>query len=152
MTARMAVGLAALLLGGLSVGPAFGDDPPPKPPELAVLEKFIGTWDTKATIKVAEWTPKEVRTTGTITNEWVLGGRFVQGKGSDSLKLHFVTHWTYDAQRKAYRTWFFDSNGQALEWGGKWDEKAKAFVVKNDMGNGITGTLTARVVDKDTIA
>jgi hypothetical protein len=144
------------LLIGMHAGPAFCDEgkdqPPPKPPELKVLEELAGTWDTKATIKVSEWTPKEVRTTGTITTQWVLGGRFLQGTGSDSSKNEFIGTWTYDPQRKAYRFWFFDSAGTAMEWSGSWDDDAKELSLKQDMGNGITSTLTTRVVDKNTIA
>src|SRR5436309_3305946 len=38
---------------------------PPKPPELKVLEKFVGTWDSETVAKPAEWTPKGVKTKGT---------------------------------------------------------------------------------------
>lgn len=150
----LAVGLliGARAVSALGVETKAKSSAPAKPPELKILERFAGTWDTKTTNKVAEWTPKEERTTGTTTNKWVLGGRFMQCQGKDSLGVEFIGKWTYDTQKKAYRTWFFNSAGTALEWSGTWDEDAKAFVVTNDLSNGITGTLTMHVVDKDTVA
>lgn len=59
---------------------------PPKPPELKVLERLIGTWDATAVFKVAEWTPNEVRTTSKVTRQWVLNGRFIQ----DSLRCQMA--------------------------------------------------------------
>ena len=45
----------------------------PLSPELQVLERLIGTWDTVEVAKPAEWTPKEVRTTSTSTRTWGVG-------------------------------------------------------------------------------
>lgn len=42
---------------------------PPRPPELAVLERFVGTWDEEVTSKATEQNPKETKTTGVTTNE-----------------------------------------------------------------------------------
>src|SRR5207247_716009 len=89
------------------------EQPPPKPPELKVLERFAGTWNSTSHSKVAEWTPKETKTTGAATSAWILGGRFLQAKGTDSLPNEFIAQWTYDVHMKAYRMWYFDSLGAA---------------------------------------
>jgi Protein of unknown function (DUF1579) len=152
-----------LLLLGMAVHISLGADakakaeppvapvPPPPPPELKVLQRFVGSWDTAGTSKVAEWTPKEIRTTGRITVEWALGGRFVQAKGTDTLPTELTMLWGYDADRRAYRSWLFNSLGLAIEWAGDWDDRAQTFVVRNDAGNGLTGTLTVRFVADDRI-
>ncbi|HEY7117997.1 MAG TPA: DUF1579 family protein [Tepidisphaeraceae bacterium] len=124
---------------------------PPPPPELKVLQRFVGSWDTAGVSQVAEWTPREINTTGRVTMEWALGGRFVQGKGTDTLPSELTMLWGYDADRRAYRTWLFNSLGLAIEWTGDWDDRAQTFVVRNDVGNGLTGTLTTRFVGDDRI-
>lgn len=124
---------------------------PARPTELKALDIFLGTWDTQATVKVAEWTPKEVRTTSSIKLEWVLGERVIQGKGSDSLKEEFLVHWTYDVNLKAYRMWFFTSGGAVVDFVGQFVPGSKAFVMKKDLGNGIMDTFTIRATDADTI-
>ena len=124
---------------------------PPVPPETKILEKLVGTWETEATVKVAEWTPKEVKATGSIKCEWTLGGRFVQGKGIDSVTPEVQTHWTYDANKKAYRLWFFNSAGAVVEWAGDWKPESKSLVLKQSMDNGIIDTFTARFADANTI-
>jgi hypothetical protein len=148
---RILVILTILPIAVAWPGAVRADEGPAKHPELKALEPLVGTWGTEATIKVAEWSPQEVRTTGSVTCAWVLGGHFVQGKGTDSLKSTFLPHWTYDANQKAYRNWFFNSEGAALEWGGKWDPDSKTFVLKQDLGNGITDTLTVRLVGADAV-
>lgn len=147
---RMAY-LVALLLAGVAGPSSPADEAPARPPELKALGRFIGTWDTKATVKVAEWSPKEVRTTGSVKCEWVLGRRLIQGKGNESPKQQFLMQWTYDVNRKAYRTWFFNSAGTVAEWSGTWKPGPRTFVLTNDLGNGITDTLTARFVDDSTV-
>jgi hypothetical protein len=49
----------------------FGGEQPPKPPEIKVLEKFVGTWDCEMVMKPAGWTPKEVREKSVEVNEIV---------------------------------------------------------------------------------
>jgi hypothetical protein len=143
---------SALLTAVTCVAPSRADEPPPKPPELKVLDRYVGSWDTQMTIMPAEWTPKEVRVTGTAKCEWILDGRLLQGKGSDTSKADFLLQWTYDVERKEYRSWFFNSTGAVLTWGdGKWDPAAKSLVMKQSLGNGIANSMTARFVDADTI-
>jgi hypothetical protein len=71
--------------------------------------------------------------------------------GSSDLPSEFVSQWTYDAARKAYRAWYFDSAGTVGESSGTWDENAKALILTTELGNGITATNTTRFVDPDTV-
>jgi hypothetical protein len=126
------------------------ESPEAKPPELKILERLIGKWDWETVSKPAEWTPKEVRSKGTLTREWVLGSRFVQEKGGDADNPSQCM-FTYDAQKKAYRFWLFDSKGTTLELTGQWDDASKTFSWKGDVGNGITTSGPMRFLDDDTI-
>jgi hypothetical protein len=120
-------------------------------PESKVLSQWVGTWKTEVVSKPAEWTPKEVKTTGTITCKRVLGGKFVEESGSSLAPgtEHRVI-WGYEPRRKVYRNWFFDSQGNTLEATGTWDAKAKTMTWKSDPGPGLSGTATHRFLDADT--
>jgi hypothetical protein len=148
------VGVGVVLgLLTLGAGTSSGaDEVPARPPELKNLQPLIGTWETQTTVKVAEWSPKELRMTGSVRCTWVLDGRFVQVKGTDSLKQEFLGHWTYDVNNKSYRTWFFSSSGTAASWSGQWNPAAKSFIVTKDLGNGITDTLVMHLADARTVA
>ncbi len=145
--------LSLILTAGLVSLTSFHSESaaPPVPPETKVLEQFVGTWETESTAKVAEWTPKEVKATGSIKCAWALGGRFVQGKGTDSQSGEVQSHWTYDANKKTYRMWFFNSDGVVVQWIGQWKPESKSFLLKQYLGNGIMDTLTARMADANTI-
>ena len=127
-------------------------DAPAEPPELKILQHFVGTWTTELIQKRAEWTPKEVRVTGTDTTEWVLGGRFIQSKTrsadgkSENMRLA-----TYDAQKKEYRRWSFDSGGAFNEASGQWDEGSKSLKWEGRAGEEIPVVIKVRVVDRNTI-
>ncbi len=123
---------------------------PVKPPELKVLERFIGKWKFDMISKPAEWTPKERRLTGTSTNEWVLNGRYQRHKtkwdnGNESFEML-----TYDPRKKTYRTWYFDAGGNSNEMTGTWDEKSKTLTTKGDFGNGITAIAKMKFLDENT--
>lgn len=123
--------------------------PPAKPPELKVLERFIGKWKIETISKPAEWTPKEERFTGTSTNEWVLDGWFQHHKVKDDQGTEGIELLTFDPRMKTYRYWSFFSNGLIKEMTGEWDEKSKTFTTKADIGNGITVVGKMHFIDSD---
>ena len=150
------VSLAAGLLVSVTAALMFAEDkdakenqPPPKPPELKVLDRLVGTWNSETINKVAEWTPKELRTTGTLTREWVLGGRFLQEKGSGSDGLAVIAMFTYDVQKKAYRVWHFNADGSAFDGTYQWDEASQTFSSRSEAGDGKTSTVTLHIIEND---
>jgi phage terminase large subunit-like protein len=123
--------------------------PPPKPPELQVLDRTAGTWDFVLTAKKAEWTPNENKSTGTSVNEWVLDGRFMEHRTKFD-KSESVMMMTYDANKKAFRQWAYDSQGYANEATGQWDEKTQTLTFTGNLNENVTAVTTMRFVDKDT--
>src|SRR5205814_1105298 len=113
-------------------------DAPPKPPELRVLDKLVGEWTTQATVTVADTQPQNVKTTGTSSRKWALDGRFAEEslKSSDGGEARTIL--TFDANRKAYRLWCFNSTGTSVEMAGQWDEAKQTFSFKADLGNNQT--------------
>jgi hypothetical protein len=121
------------------------------PPELKVLDRYLGTWKTETVKKVAAWNPREMRTTGTVTNEWVLNGRFIQQRGKELNGAEHIQIRGYDPETKQFRHWHFHSQGSAIAATGSWDQDAMTMTWKTDLGNGIAGTNTVRFVGSDTI-
>ena len=119
-----------------------------KPNELKVLERLLGTWNSESVNRVAEWTPVEARAKGVLAREWVLGGRFLQEKGNHS-NGDSVVMFSFDDEKKLYRSWFFHSDGNTTETKGQWDEGTLTFTFVSDL-NGMKNTSTIKFIDKDT--
>jgi hypothetical protein len=147
---RFAQSTAVVICAGFvfTLSDEGGAQPPAKPAELKVLERFIGKWKFEMIAKPAEWTPKEMRTVGTTTNEWVLDGWFQHHKVKDD-QGERIDVMTYDPRKKTYRSWSFDSNGYANEMTGDWDEKSKTLTTQGDFGNGITAVAKMLFIDND---
>jgi hypothetical protein len=101
------------------------------------------------TNKPAEWNPKESRVTGTTTNEWVLDGWFQQHRTKMDDGYVSIEIWTYDADKKTYRTWAFLKGGISYEMTGNWDERSNTLTCKADLQNEITATLKMHSLDDD---
>jgi hypothetical protein len=119
-----------------------------RPPELKVLERLVGTWNSESVSRVSEWTPAEARAKGFLTREWVLDGQFLQEKGKHS-NGDSIVMFSYDVQKKMYRSWFFTSDGNTTETQGLWDESAKILTFSSDL-NGLKNTSTIKFIDEDT--
>ena len=122
---------------------------PPKPPELKVLEKFVGTWDCEIVTKPAVWTPKERHDQAVEVNEMTAEGWFLHGcsKTPDG-KTVLVMMNTYDPVRKKYHFWRFAGQG-CEELDGQWDEATSTLTITTDHGNGVTTTAAFHVIDRD---
>jgi hypothetical protein len=141
--------LAALI--ALSAGAARADDPP-KPPELKVLDRLVGTWDEVLTNKPTEWTPKAERSTSVTKKSWALGGRFVRMEGAwMPAKTEFVSYITFDPSTREYRTWYFDAANSMPRGStrGTWDEAARTitWAGTDEAGNKMTGKTTFHDAD-----
>jgi hypothetical protein len=123
---------------------------PTKPPELKLLEKFVGTWDCEVVVKPAVWTPKEKREKSVEVNEMSLDGWFLHGtsKTTDG-KTNAILMNTYDPAKKEYRIWRFTSGGSCEEMTGKWDEATATLTIATELGHDVTQTAAFHLIDKD---
>lgn len=119
--------------------------------EQKVLDRHLGNWKQTATAFPAQWTPKRTESTGAYRCTRVLNGRFVYQQNQESDGSTHVYLYTYDAQRKHYRQWYFSSVGHTFEATGEWNGDANVMTWQADMGNGLMNTATTRFVDSDAI-
>lgn len=122
-------------------------------PELRipVLDQLTGNWRLTGTLFKAEWTPQQTPLNETASCGRILAGRFIATylMPPGGTPHHLVLK-TYDAQRKSYRRWDFNANGQTSEHLGQWDAAAKTMTWSQTTGEGLTSTVTDRYVDADT--
>jgi len=142
--------LTILLLMTGMVGQAVHAAEPAKPPELKVLERFVGTWDCEAVIKAAIWTPEEKREKSVEVNEMSVDGWFLHGssKTTDG-KTNAIVMNTYDPAQKSYRIWRFVPGGSCLEMKGEWDEAASTLTITSDLGHDVTQKAVFHLTDED---
>jgi hypothetical protein len=143
---------AALLLVAWRPTRSAQDDPAPVvPPEMKVLKKRVGSWTTVTRGKAAEWTREGFESKGDEKIDLVMHGRFIQGKvRSQPGDVEAVWLATYDPARKAYRFWYFSSQGAADEGTGRWDPKTKTLTWTSELKQGVTSTSHWRFVADDT--
>src|SRR5262249_3394473 len=115
-------------------------------PELQMLNRWVGEWDTEMTIKPNDDVPKGARIKGVATRAWVPNGRCIQQSGTqepgDGIpRMKTTTLMTYDRGAKVYRIWFFLSTGFVNEADGTWDEKSRTLTsTGHDNQSGTTTT------------
>ena len=139
--------VACIAIHTMSGVHAVAEDDPLEP-----LSRRVGTWVIKNTIKKAEWTPKEITTTGEETIEWTLDKKFIQGKAkikTDDTKSLWMSN--YDAEAKVYRNWYFDNKG-AFPRGksiGRWDAKKKTMNWEIEIAPGLEAKAQWKYVSED---
>jgi hypothetical protein len=99
-------------------------------PRNEILERFVGVWDLKTTLKPAKWHPEGGEFTGKESTVWALKNRIIMIRDvsqPDGKKGLFIT--TYDPQQDAYPFWGFDSKGLlGGHWLLKWNPETSATV------------------------
>jgi hypothetical protein len=132
MTSRLSLATCvALAVGcGVSVLNQAAAQKPAANPRNQVLQRFVGAWDLKSTLKAAKWNPDGGEFTGKESTVWALKNRVIVIRDKsqpDGKKGLFIS--TYDAKRDAYPFWCFDSNGlMGTQWLLKWNPEANAAV------------------------
>jgi hypothetical protein len=140
--AHILVASAATLLGA--------DAQPPQdqvPPEMKVLEMFVGNWKSVTTPAP----PGEGEGIGRAKAKRVLNGRFIQVRHvDDDGKLTAMTMYTYHVPSQQYRVYHFGSDGEAEHGIGKWDAETRTLTFTKTPADRGVWTYAARMVDDDT--
>jgi hypothetical protein len=137
--------VAGIVLTVLTCATARAADDQQEPatdvPELQPLSQYAGNWQVELTIKNMEH-PDGVKTTGSSVGEWIHGGRFLRQTWSvnaaDGIPaFNGSSIRTYDPRKMTYRTWSFDSTGNAEESQGLWDPQKRTLtwkILENNSG------------------
>ena len=120
-------------------------------PQLAVLARRVGTWETKKRIKPCLWVPEGIESTGVEIIQWSLGGQMLEGRQKspqDELSLM-----TYDGRDQVYRWWFFGSNGKLPrgETVGQWDKATETLTFKNEVKDEFDSVVRMKLIGNDTV-
>jgi hypothetical protein len=121
------------------------------PAEMKVLARRLGEWTGEITIRRAEWTPFEGKLRSQESVKPALGRRFVEERGTSQPgdgESRMLSTW--DAARKVYKFWYFDSEGLTSEGTGKWDAKAQTLTWTATDEGGVAATTVWKFVDDDT--
>jgi hypothetical protein len=79
-------------------------------------------------------------------NGWFLVER---GKTTDGDEDQQIM--TFDPKKKAFRRWYFDSDGNIRESTGKWDDKSSTLTWTGSMDEGTTVVSVWKFTDKDAL-
>ncbi len=121
------------------------------PEETKELQAFIGKWDTEFVQRPSAASPAGNTSTGVMTGDWILDGRFLFGRSEvGSYKSIWVAG--YDTNRQEYRYIRMSNTGQLDESVGQWNDDLGGFVWKvvNEKP-GITRTSTSRFLGDDAV-
>lgn len=126
--------------------------PASAPEELKLLNRMVGDWTIRETIKPSVWIPNGEERQTFEKVHWVLGGRYLLGRSfNDSYQLKTIWLATYEPAEKANRFWFFMADGVSGQWRVTWDEASRGFHWRSiDMPPGWIGTGSNRWVNDDT--
>ena len=106
-----------------------------------LMDRWVGTWNVKVTLKKSVLVPEEMNLEGTETVKWILNKKFLQSTqslaGGAFKKLSLMR---YEPNGGVFLFWDFDSNG-SFPMGityGKWD-KSKDEIALSGEYLGATG-------------
>jgi uncharacterized protein DUF1579 len=138
-----------------------------RPPELKVLDRWVGDWDVDITIKPGASAPQGSKSTYKSVIRWALNDRFIkceaegQGVAGDhKFADAFIWICTYDPQARTYKSsvcWSNVEPGQPGSWGitsagvGTWEEKEQMMTIRSeDRDTGTVSISATQWIDKDT--
>ncbi len=131
--------LAALLLASCHVA----RQPDARQPELVRLDMLVGHWESSHETRV-EGSEEVTYVTSTVHARWELDGNFVVaratyrigGIGGDETRVK--TLFTWDDQAGVYRTWAFDTHGNASTGTMRFDAATRTWHMKQESRNRVT--------------
>lgn len=113
------------------------------------LQRYVGSWQGEVTVDGAAVEPH--RYTQSNTFAWILGGRFLEERGTGSNGTTFLGVWGLDASTGHFRAHYFMApSGDIVVLTHRWDEKSQTFTGSADLGGGIQMVATDRFLDRDT--
>lgn len=101
-------------------------------PEIQKLQYFAGEWTGEETYGKSQFMPEGGKGTAHSRSEMVLGGMFLETIHHSAMEGGFEYEgrglYTWDAEEKVYRMWWFDNIGGHGDQPGTWDGDTLSFV------------------------
>ena len=134
---KLSASLFTLLTVSCSTGPPQLSEgelrAAPDPPELALLEPFVGVWDGITTSTLVE-TGETFESRSIRRVQWESGGQFLVERSATRIgegpPATSVTIWTWDDQGNVYRAWRFDSQGTVHERTMTWNDEQQVWLLE----------------------
>ena len=130
---------------------------PQRPAELDQLESLVGRWDTTGEINIAVL-EEPLKSTGSGESRWALDKRLIIEDAEfemDELgKMKMLAIWGWDAKKKKYRTWWFDSMGEVSSGTATYHKPTRTWHMKswgNKNGHTVLGKGTVKEIDDNTV-
>lgn len=123
---------------------AHADDAPKRSAELQVLDRFVGVWDLRVSVKVAG--KKEETQEGVETRKWSRGGGFVLFENAAPPEFHMLL--TYDPDTKKYPGVLMSGTSH-LPVTATWDEQSQTMTFKGTYPDGGKLLSKHRFPDRD---
>jgi hypothetical protein len=138
-----AIAAAGLVNYGAGQQPREKVDRGPKPPEVEVLDKLVGTWGPSTNNFKA------------MQAKWLSGDSYIQidKRFFEADKVDTLTLIAWNKQNKAYRCWHFSGldGGSPAQGDGSWDDKSKTLTFTCAPSAGGSRLVIAFTVNGDTL-
>jgi len=113
------------------------------------LERFVGAWRGEVTVDGAGGEPQ--RYTQHNSFAWILGGHFLEERGTDSNGGSFLGIWSLDSSSGKYRAHYFIAPaGDAVVLTHEWNELSRSFTGSAELGGGFRMLAEDRFIDHAT--
>ena len=120
----------------------------PAAPETP-LQRFVGSWRGEVTIEATGAEPQRYVQENTFA--WILGGLFLEERGTGSNGSSFLGVWSRDARSPKYEAhYFLAPSAEAVVLIHEWDESNQRFVGTAELGGGVRMSAEDTFLDADT--
>jgi hypothetical protein len=113
------------------------------------LNRFVGAWRGDVTVEVPGAEPQRYVQENAFA--WILGGLFLEERGTGSNGSSFLGVWSLDARARTYRAhYFLAPSGDAVVLTHEWDAASRKFVGSAELGGGVRMLAEDTFIDADT--
>jgi len=112
------------------------------------LSRYLGSWEGEVSVEAAGAAAE--RYTQRNTFAWILGGRFLEERGTGSNGSSFIGVWSRPSADALYRAYYFSApTGDVFIISHEWNEATRTFTGGAELGSGLRMVAADRFLDPD---